>query len=100
MKTVTNRGPEGSANDGGDTEVRFYYDRKWRAPETRDGSNRLTQRMLWGTRYTDELVWIEVNGDPPIGNDSNPRQRGRRQSHEATEPRRGGRDAAECARVG
>ena len=80
MKTVTNRGPEGSVNDGGDTEVRFYYCGVaqppsavgWNICEIRDGSGRLTQRMLWGTPYTDELVWIEVNGDPSIGNDSNP----------------------------
>ena len=71
MKTVTNRGPEVTANDGGDTEVRFYYDRRWRIAETRDGSNQVTQRMLWGTQYTDELVWLEVNGDLSIGNDSN-----------------------------
>ena len=72
MKTVTNRGPEVNANDGGDTEVRFYYDQHWRIVETRDGSGQVTQRMLWGTQYTDELVWIEVNGDPSIGDDSNP----------------------------
>ena len=87
---MTNRGPEVTANDGGDTEVGLHpggtgvspvsllpggagvSPANWNVTETRGGSNRLTRRMLWGTRYTDELVWIEVNGDPSIGDDSNP----------------------------
>ena len=71
-KIVQNRGPENIENDGGDTTVAFYYDNKWRIVETRNGSNQTTFQYLWGTRYTDELLWIEVNGDPTESNDTNP----------------------------
>jgi hypothetical protein len=71
-KTVTYRGQEVVANDGGDAEVRFYYDNRWRILETRNGSGQTTFQHLWGTQYTDELVWIEKNGDPSIGDDTTP----------------------------
>jgi len=80
-KTVTNHGPEVGANDGGDTEVRFVYAGwrpsgdtmfRWSIVETRDGSNQTTFQHLWGTRYIDELIWIEKNGDPAEGDDTDP----------------------------
>jgi RHS repeat-associated protein len=71
-KVVSNHGPEVVANDGGNTTVVFYYDRRWRIVETRNGSNQTTFQHLWGTRYTDELIWLEKNGDPTKANDTNP----------------------------
>ena len=74
-RTLVRRGlrrDECVANDGGDTEVRFYYDRQWRMVETRNGSSQTTMQMLPGTQYTDEWVWIEVNGDPTLDNDTSP----------------------------
>lgn len=72
QKVVSRRGPENTANDGGDTTVVFYYDHQWRIVETRDGSNHTTFQYGWGTRYTDELLWLEKNGDPTASNDTNP----------------------------
>ena len=72
QKTIQNCGDEVVENDGGDTAVMFYYDNKWRIVEMRDGSNQTTYQYLWGTRYTDELIWIEKNGDPTESNDTNP----------------------------
>jgi RHS repeat-associated protein len=80
-KTVTNHGPEVVTNDGGGTVVRFVYAgwnpsgdtmSRWSIVETRDGSSQTTFQHLWGTRYIDELVWIERNGDPAIGDDTDP----------------------------
>jgi hypothetical protein len=80
QKSVTNHGPEEVANDGGNTTVRFYYGGvaagaspgRWSVFETRNGSNQTTFQYLWGTQYTDEWIWIEVNGDPSASNDTNP----------------------------
>ncbi len=71
-KVVSNHGPEVVENDGGNTTVVFYYDGRWRIVETRNGSNQTTFQHLWGTQYTDELIWIEKNGDPTESNDTNP----------------------------
>ncbi len=71
-KTVSNRGVEVVENDGGNTTVLFYYDKQWRILETRNGSNQTTFQHLWGTRYTDELIWLEKNGDPTESNDTDP----------------------------
>jgi RHS repeat-associated protein len=79
-KVVSNHGPEVVANDGGNTTVVFYYGGvaagaspgRWNVFETRNGSNQTTFQHLWGTQYTDELIWIEKNGDPTEGNDTNP----------------------------
>jgi RHS repeat-associated protein len=71
-KTVSNRGEEVVENDGGNTTVLFYYDNQWRILETRNGSNQTTFQHLWGTQYTDELIWLEKNGDPTESNDTNP----------------------------
>jgi hypothetical protein len=79
-KTVAYRGQEVVANDGGDTEVRFYYDNRWRILETRNGSGQTTFQHLWGpggagilpVGYVDEIIWIEKNGDPSIGDDTTP----------------------------
>jgi len=81
VKIVSNHGPEVYPNDGGDTEIRFIYAgwrpnademSRWSIVETRDGSNQALQAMLWGRQYIDELVWFENNGDPTIGDDSDP----------------------------
>ncbi|MCG3125447.1 MAG: hypothetical protein CHACPFDD_00269 [Phycisphaerae bacterium] len=71
-KVVTNNGVEVYPNDGGETTVNFYYDDQWRIVETRNGSNQATWQHLWGTQYIDELIWLERNGDPTIGNDTDP----------------------------
>jgi RHS repeat-associated protein len=71
-RSVADHGPEVVPNDGGNTTVVFYYDSQWRIVETRNGSNQTTFQHLWGTQYTDELIWIEKNGDPTASNDANP----------------------------
>ena len=72
QKVVTNSGDEAYPNDGGDTTVHFYYDKRWRILEERDGSDQVLRQNVWGTRYTDELICIDVNGDPAEGDDCNP----------------------------
>ena len=69
---MTNSGEEAYPNDGGDTTVHFYYDQRWRILEERDGSDQVLRQNVWGTRYTDELICIDVNGDPTAGDDCNP----------------------------
>jgi RHS repeat-associated protein len=78
-KTVSDRGEEIVENDGGNTTVLCYYCGtgfqpvgRWNICETRNGSNQTTFQHLWGTRYTDELIWLEKNGDPTESNDTNP----------------------------
>ncbi|WP_320046886.1 RHS repeat-associated core domain-containing protein [uncultured Ilyobacter sp.] len=78
-KAVSNRGDQNTPNDGGDTTVHFYYCGtglrpmgRWNICETRNGSNQTTFQYLWGTRYTDELVSIEKNGDVTESNDTTP----------------------------
>ncbi|MCG3129245.1 MAG: hypothetical protein CHACPFDD_04166 [Phycisphaerae bacterium] len=71
-KVVANSGVEVYPNDGGETTVHFYYDDDWRIVEMRNGSNQATWQHLWGTQYIDELIWLERNGDPTIGNDTDP----------------------------
>src|SRR5437867_3004493 len=56
----------------GKTTVHFYYDNQWRIVETRNGSNQTTRQWVMGTQYTDEIVFMDVNGDPTTGNDANP----------------------------
>ena len=63
-KTVTNSGMEETAGDGGNTTVHFYYDSRWRILETRNGSDQPTRQWAWGTRYTDELLFMDVNAAP------------------------------------
>jgi RHS repeat-associated protein len=60
------------SDSAGPRSQNAYYDASWRVIETRNGSNQTISQMCWGTRYTDELLWFEVNGDPTIGNDANP----------------------------
>jgi len=71
-KVVSNQGVEIFTGDGGDTTVNFYYDFGWRILETRNGSNQTNRQWVFGTQYTDEIVLMDVNGDPTIGNDANP----------------------------
>ena len=63
-KTVSNSGVEDTAGDGGDTTVHFYYDRKWRTLETRNGSDQPTRQWAWGTQYVDEPLFMDVNDSP------------------------------------
>ena len=64
-------------NDGGDTTVRSYYCgtgfqpvSAWNIVETRNGSNQTTYQYVWGTKYTDELILIDKNLAPTVGNDA------------------------------
>ena len=67
-KTVAHCGIEAVANDGGDTVVYFYYSNKWQILETRNGSSQATRQWVWGTRYVDEILFMDVNGDPATSN--------------------------------
>ena len=67
-KTVEHCGIEAVANDGGDTVVYFYYSNKWQILETRNGSSQATRQWVWGTRYVDEILFMDVNGDPATSN--------------------------------
>jgi RHS repeat-associated protein len=71
-KVVTNQGPEATPNDGGNTTVAFQYDKKWRIVEDRNGSNQTVRQYVGGIRYVDEYIWIELNGNATIGNDTTP----------------------------
>lgn len=44
----------------------------WNIFETRDGSNQSTRQWVWGTRYTDEILFMDVNGDPTADDDCDP----------------------------
>ena len=74
-KTVEHCGSEAVANDGGDTVVYFYYGggsgvspARWNVLETRNGSSQATRQWVWGTRYVDEILFMDVNGDPATSN--------------------------------
>ena len=85
-KVVEHCGIEAVANDGGDTTVHFYYggnpsrDRegavgglaRWNVFETRNGSNQSTRQWVWGTQYVDEVLLMDVNGNPGNSNDCDP----------------------------
>jgi hypothetical protein len=64
-------------DSGGNTTVHFYYcgtgfqPVNWNICETRNGSSQATAQYVWGTQYTDELVFVDVNGVPTIDNDCN-----------------------------
>ncbi len=72
QKVVTNSGVEDVPNDGGNTTLHYYYDNRWRIIEERNGSNEAVRQYVWGTRYTDELICIDINGDAANGNDCDP----------------------------
>ncbi len=71
-KVVQNCGTEHLAGDGGNTTVEYYYDRRWRIVETRNGSNQATAQYVWGTQYVDEPIMVDVNGDVTESNDCDP----------------------------
>jgi hypothetical protein len=79
-KLVQNCGIEAVANDGGNTTVHFYYGGvaagaspgRWNIFETRNGSNQATRQWVWGTRYVDEVLFMDVNGSPTSDNDCDP----------------------------
>ncbi len=84
-KVVTNRGDEVVANDGGNATVHFYYCGysaasslrrsiassllPWSICETRNGGNKATRQWVWGPRYIDEVVLMDVNGAGDTTND-------------------------------
>ena len=70
-KVVTNCGVEDTPNDGGNTTLHFYYSNRWQILETRGGSNQTLAQYIWGMRYVDELVMIEVNENPGTNNTAN-----------------------------
>jgi hypothetical protein len=81
-KVVQHCGVEAVANDGGDTTVHFYYGSSpsslrgsvasslsgWNIFETRNGSSQSTRQWVWGTQYVDEVLLMDVNGDPASSN--------------------------------
>ena len=71
-KVIANNGTSGTPNDSGNATIHFYYDNKWRILETRNGSNQTTRQWVWGTKYTDEILFMDVNGDPTSDNDCDP----------------------------
>jgi RHS repeat-associated protein len=80
-KVVQHCGIEAVANDGGDTTVHFYYGgvpgasggvARWNVFETRNGSNQSTRQWVWGSRYVDEAVFMDVNDRPTVENDCDP----------------------------
>jgi YD repeat-containing protein len=80
-KAVEHCGLEAVANDGGDTTVHFYYGgvphasggvTRWNVFETRNGSNQATRQWVWGSRYVDEVVFMDVNGSPGTNNTCDP----------------------------
>ena len=88
-KVVEHCGIEAVANDAGDTTVHFYYGggmgmggmdmggvgvspARWNVFETRNGSNQSTRQWVWGTQYVDEVLLMDVNGDPATSNDCDP----------------------------
>jgi RHS repeat-associated protein len=80
-KVVEHCGLEAVANDGGDTTVHFYYGgvpgapggvARWNVFETRNGSNQATRQWVWGSRYVDEVVFMDVNDRPSVENDCDP----------------------------
>jgi RHS repeat-associated protein len=44
----------------------------WNIFETRNGSNQATRQWVWGTRYVDEILFMDVNGSPTSDNDCDP----------------------------
>ncbi len=90
-KVVTNNGNSGTPNDGGNATIHFYYcgvggtgnmggtgvsPVGWNICETRNGSNQTTRQWVWGTKYTDEILFMDVNGDPTESNDCDPDAQG------------------------
>lgn len=71
-KVVSNCGIENTPGDGGNTTLHYYYDSQWRIVETRNGSNQTVAQWLYGTQYVDELVLMDVSGDPSRNNDADP----------------------------
>jgi hypothetical protein len=71
VKAVTNQGPTVTTHDdGGDVTIRTLTDRHGRILERRDGSGQTLLQCLRGA--SSELVWVEKNGDPAIGDDTDP----------------------------
>jgi hypothetical protein len=80
-KVVEHCGIEAVANDGGDTTVHFYYGgvshasggvTRWNVFETRNGSNQATRQWVWGSRYVDEVLFMDVNGSVSYNNTCDP----------------------------
>jgi len=55
-KVVTNSG------DRNGTQW-FYYDRRWRLLEVRDEQDQPDRQFVWGTRYIDEAIVMDVDTD-------------------------------------
>ncbi len=77
-KVVSNCGTEHLAGDEGNTTVHYYYcgtgfqPVNWNICETRNGSNQATAQYVWGTQYTDEIVFVDVNDEPGVSDDCSP----------------------------
>ncbi|MFO0839721.1 MAG: RHS repeat-associated core domain-containing protein [Phycisphaerae bacterium] len=85
-KVVSNSGVEYVANDGGNTTINFFYGDSlggasatrfgmttpWSIYEERNGSNQSVRQYAWGTQYVDEILWIDLNAEPAVSNDSDP----------------------------
>ncbi|MCC6358374.1 MAG: hypothetical protein IT450_06510 [Phycisphaerales bacterium] len=72
---ITNTGVENELGDGGERTSVFYY-AQGRLAEERNGSAQLVRAYAWGSGGAGvpagDLLWVELNGDVTIGDDSNP----------------------------
>ena len=77
VKTITDSGDRGGSwsYDGGteewsqdDMAYHYYYDGQ-QMTEMRDGSDNVLKQYVWGLEYVDELVAIDLNGDPETDDD-------------------------------
>jgi RHS repeat-associated protein len=45
---------------------------RWNVFETRNGSNQTTRQWVWGSRYVDEVLFMDKNGSPGTNNTCDP----------------------------
>ena len=66
--TISNCGVENVLDDGGNRTTHYLFNGS-SVVEERNGSNQVARQYLHGSNGP---IWIEVNGDSTIGNDTNP----------------------------
>lgn len=75
-KVVSNCGDENSVGDGGNAITHSYYTPQWQVVETRNGAGALSRQWVYGTQYVDEIVLMDINGDPSRNDDADGRTYG------------------------